>query len=76
MAVEIKKVYKEHLPAVRFIGKCYTDKDRVNGSFGAKWIVMKKYFMVMMSVFICSFAFSQNASIQNASIDATITIFN
>jgi hypothetical protein len=37
MAIEIKKVYKEHFPAVRFIGKCYTDKDRVNGMFGACW---------------------------------------
>ena len=34
---EIIKVYKEHLPALRFIGKCYTNADRVNGGFGNKW---------------------------------------
>jgi hypothetical protein len=37
MAIEIKKVYKEHLPAVRFIGKCYTNDDRKNGSFSIYW---------------------------------------
>jgi len=37
MAIEIKKVFKKHLPSVRFIGKMYTDKDRVNGSFGKYW---------------------------------------
>lgn len=34
---EIIKTYKEKLPATTFIGKCYTDADRENGSFGAKW---------------------------------------
>lgn len=34
---EIIKVYKEHLPTVRFIGKRYTDTERVNGSFSHKW---------------------------------------
>lgn len=34
---EIIKVYKENQPATRFIGKCYTDSDRINGSFGHKW---------------------------------------
>ena len=34
---EIIKVYKEKLPAVRFIGKCYTDADRINGGFGHLW---------------------------------------
>lgn len=33
---EIIKVYKEHLPSLRFIGKCYTNADRVSG-FGHKW---------------------------------------
>jgi hypothetical protein len=37
MAIEIVKIYKEHLPAVRFAGKRYTNKDRVNGAFGAAW---------------------------------------
>lgn len=38
MAAEIIKVYKEHLPAVRFIGKCYSDKDRDNdGGFSSTW---------------------------------------
>jgi hypothetical protein len=34
---EIIKVYKEHLPALRFIGKRYTDNDRVHGGYGHKW---------------------------------------
>ncbi len=34
---EIIKVYKEHLPALRFIGKRYTEEDRLNGGFGHKW---------------------------------------
>lgn len=37
MAFEIIKTYKTHYPTLRFIGKCYTDDDRVNGSFGAQW---------------------------------------
>ncbi|NLK27212.1 MAG: GyrI-like domain-containing protein [Clostridiales bacterium] len=36
MAAEIIKVYKEHLPSLRFIGKRYTNADRVGG-FGHKW---------------------------------------
>ncbi|MDF2588643.1 MAG: hypothetical protein K0S41_2484 [Anaerocolumna sp.] len=36
MAPEIIKVYKEHLPSLRFIGKRYTNADR-NGGFGHKW---------------------------------------
>lgn len=35
---EIIKTYKEHFPAVRLIGKCYTNKDRApDGSFGNRW---------------------------------------
>lgn len=34
---EIIRAYKEHLPALRFIGIRYTDADRVNGGFGHKW---------------------------------------
>lgn len=38
MAAEIIKVYKEHLPAVRLIGKWYTDSDRgKDNGFGVKW---------------------------------------
>ncbi len=33
----IIKVYKQTITPVRFIGKAYTNADRVNGSFGAKW---------------------------------------
>ena len=29
---EIVKCYKEHLPALRLIGKRYTDSDRIGGS--------------------------------------------
>lgn len=34
---EVTKVYKQSVPAMRFIGKKYSDEDRVNGGFGAKW---------------------------------------
>lgn len=34
---EITKVFKEHIPAVRFIGKIYTNADRQDGGYGAKW---------------------------------------
>ena len=38
MAFEIVKCYKEQFPALRLIGKRYTDDDRdENSSFGAKW---------------------------------------
>jgi predicted transcriptional regulator YdeE len=37
MAIEIKRVYKEHMPAIRFIGKRYTNEDRKNGNFGIYW---------------------------------------
>ena len=33
----IIRTYKETLPSVRFVGKCYTSEDRVNGSFAHKW---------------------------------------
>ena len=35
--MRIIRIYRQHLPARRFIGKKYGDSDRVNGSFGAKW---------------------------------------
>ncbi len=34
---EIIKVQKEHQPALRFIGKRYSDADRMDGGFGNKW---------------------------------------
>jgi len=34
---EIINVCKEHIPAVRFIGKRYTDADRLGGGFGHLW---------------------------------------
>ena len=37
MAIAITKVYKEHFSAARFVGKCYTNDDRKNGSFGFYW---------------------------------------
>ncbi|MCL2195710.1 MAG: hypothetical protein FWB76_07155 [Oscillospiraceae bacterium] len=38
MAFEIIKTYKEHFPALRLIGKCYTDADRgADGSFSERW---------------------------------------
>ncbi len=35
MSIEIIKVYKEHMPSLRFIGKCYTNVDK--DGFGHKW---------------------------------------
>lgn len=38
MAIEITKVYKEHFPALRFIGTRYTNDDRgTDGGFGRQW---------------------------------------
>ena len=38
MAIEIVRVYREHFPALRFIGKCYTNADRDSaGGFGSQW---------------------------------------
>lgn len=37
MAIQVINVYKEHFPALRFIGKCYTNDDRVDGGFGRQW---------------------------------------
>jgi len=34
---EIIKTYKQNIAASRFIGKRYTDEDRIDGHFGAKW---------------------------------------
>lgn len=35
---EIVKTYKQPVPAMRFIGMKYSDKDRVDGGFGSKWV--------------------------------------
>ena len=37
MSAEIIKVYKQDVPVLRFIGKKYRNKDRVNGDFGKHW---------------------------------------
>lgn len=37
MAFEVVKIYKEHFPKLRFIGKRYTNDDRTDGGFGEKW---------------------------------------
>lgn len=34
---EIINVYRQTIPAMRFIGKKYTDDERIKGSFSAKW---------------------------------------
>jgi predicted transcriptional regulator YdeE len=34
---ELVKTYKQAIPAMRFIGMKYGNKDRVDGSFAAKW---------------------------------------
>jgi predicted transcriptional regulator YdeE len=42
MVAEIIKTYVEHLPAVRFVGKMYTEEDRVDGSFDKYWTEWRK----------------------------------
>jgi len=37
MSVEIIKVYRQEVPALRFIGKKYGDNDRIDGMFGKHW---------------------------------------
>jgi predicted transcriptional regulator YdeE len=37
MPCKIIKIEKEHFPALRFIGKRYTNADRVDGGYGACW---------------------------------------
>lgn len=37
MTAKITNTYKQDFPASRFIGKRYSDTDRDNGTFGAKW---------------------------------------
>jgi hypothetical protein len=37
MAIEVTRVYKDHFPALRFIGKRYTDQDRGPDGFGKQW---------------------------------------
>ena len=37
MAFSLTKVYLEKFPALRFIGKRYTNDDRVEGGFGKQW---------------------------------------
>ena len=37
MSAEITKVYKQDVPALRFIGKKYGDDDRIDGMFGKYW---------------------------------------
>ena len=37
MTAKIVNTLKETFPASRFIGRRYTDADRLDGSFGAKW---------------------------------------
>lgn len=35
--MRIIRIYTQHMPACRFVGKKYGDADRINGNFGAKW---------------------------------------
>lgn len=34
---EVIKIYRQSVPAMRFVGKKYEDKDRINGGFGKQW---------------------------------------
>ncbi len=34
---EIKRNYRQSLPAMKLVGRCYGEKDRVNGTFSDKW---------------------------------------
>ena len=38
MPIEVTKVYQEPFPALRFIGKRYTNDDRKDGGFGVQWV--------------------------------------
>ena len=35
--MRITRIYRQHMPARRFIGKKYGDGDRTGGNFGGKW---------------------------------------
>lgn len=50
--IEITNVYKESFPSLRLIGIKYTEKDRVNGSFGMKWgeWFQNGYFNILESI--------------------------
>lgn len=37
MSAEIIKIYKEHLPRLRFVGKRYAEADRKGGGYAHKW---------------------------------------
>lgn len=37
MAIKVTKTYLEQFPALRFIGKRYTNDDRTDGGFGKQW---------------------------------------
>lgn len=34
---EIKRVYSQSMPAMKLVGRRYTEADRQNGTFGCKW---------------------------------------
>lgn len=34
---EIKRVYRQELPELKLVGRCYGDADRVDGTFAQKW---------------------------------------
>lgn len=34
---EIKRVYRQHMPAVKFVGKRYLESDKQNGTFAHLW---------------------------------------
>lgn len=34
---EIKRFYRQSMPAMKLVGRRYSDEDRSNGTFGSKW---------------------------------------
>ena len=34
---EIKKVYRQSMPKMKLVGKCYKEEDKVNNTFAAHW---------------------------------------
>lgn len=34
---EIKRIYRQKMPKMKLVGKCYTEKDKKNGFFSHKW---------------------------------------
>lgn len=34
---EIKRVYRQKMPTIKLVGKCYHEEEKVNGTFALQW---------------------------------------